>query len=91
MQDLWGFTDELFEMDEVDQLLIHAGIACDLGALRSEWEQMVKEVLTKALLSVPAQVGYRSKGGFIGVHSEHLGHMLSEMQYLPRAYPDAKW
>lgn len=91
LQDLWGFTDELFEMDEVDQVLIQAGVAFDLAALKSEWEQMVNEVLAQALLSVPSRVGYRSKGGFIGIHSEHLGHLLSEMQYLPRAYPDAKW
>jgi ring-1,2-phenylacetyl-CoA epoxidase subunit PaaC len=91
LQDLWSFTDELFEMDQVDQLLIQAGIACDLAILRQEWDAMVKEVLEQALLSVPSQVGYRSKGGFQGIHSEHLGHMLSEMQYLPRAYPDAKW
>lgn len=91
LQELWGFADELFEMDEVDRMLINAGVACDLDVLRTEWNQMVEEVLTQAQLSVPNLVGYRSKGGFKGIHTEHLGHMLSEMQYLPRAYPDAKW
>lgn len=91
MNDLWHFTDELFEMDEVDQVLIKAGIAVDLSALRAEWDSMVNEVFAKATLTRPAEKGFQSYGGIRGMHSEHLGHLLSEMQYLPRAYPDAKW
>lgn len=91
LENLWEFTDELFEMDEVDQTLIKSGIACDLSLLRGEWDQMVNEVLAKAKLDRPASGGYQAKGGIKGVHTEHLGHLLSEMQYLPRAYPDAIW
>lgn len=91
MIDLWSFTSELFEKDEVDEMLIAEGIACDLALLRKEWDAMVNEIFSRAGLSTPAPGGYQSAGGFKGVHTEHLGHMLSEMQYLPRAYPDAKW
>ncbi len=91
LDELWSFTDELFEMDEVDALLIKEGIAVDLNTLRAEWDQLVDEVLGKATLVRPAMKGYQSKGGIYGNHTEHLGHMLSEMQFLPRAYPDAKW
>ncbi|MBL7924955.1 MAG: phenylacetate-CoA oxygenase subunit PaaC [Bacteroidia bacterium] len=91
VDDLWQFTDELFEMDEVDQMLIRNGIACDLTQLRQEWDQMVDEVFSKAGITKPAPGGFQSKGGMKGMHSEHLGHLLSEMQFLQRAYPDAKW
>jgi ring-1,2-phenylacetyl-CoA epoxidase subunit PaaC len=91
LENLWEFTDELFEMDEVDQTLIKSGVAKDLSLLRAEWDQMVNEVLAKAKLDRPAAGGYQAKGGIRGVHTEHLGHLLSEMQFLPRAYPDAVW
>lgn len=91
LDELWHFTNELFEMDEVDHILIQADIACDLSSLRNEWEAMMTEVFTKATLVKPSGEGYQSTGGINGMHSEHLGHLLSEMQILPRAYPDAKW
>ena len=91
LNDLWHFTDELFEMDEVDALLINEGIACDISAQRAEWDAMVKEVMEKATLTIPANKGYQASGGMKGKHTEHLGHLLSEMQILPRTYPDAKW
>ncbi|MBK9401117.1 MAG: phenylacetate-CoA oxygenase subunit PaaC [Bacteroidetes bacterium] len=91
LDELWHFTNELFEMDESDEVLIKAGIACDLAALRNEWNAMIDEVLLKATLIKPSESGYQSKGGMKGMHTEHLGHLLSEMQFLPRAYPDAKW
>jgi len=91
LEDLWHFTNELFEMDEVDQLLIEKNITFDLTLLRAERDNMVNEVLAKAKLERPAVGGYQSKGGIRGIHTEHLGYILSEMQYLPRAYPDAIW
>ncbi len=91
LNDLWHFTDELFEMDEVDALLIKEEIACDISAQRVEWDAMVKEVMEKATLTIPANKGYQASGGMKGKHTEHLGHLLSEMQILPRTYPDAKW
>lgn len=91
LDELWSFTDELFEMDQVDALLIKEGIACDLAAQRAEWEKMVAEVFSKATLKIPSEKGYQSSGGIYGRHTEHLGHLLSEMQILPRTYPDANW
>ncbi len=91
LEDLWQFTDELFEMDEVDKLLMDAGIAFDLSALKQEWIQMTDEVCTKATLVKPSGFSYQASGGMNGMHTEHLGHLLSELQYLPRAYPDAQW
>lgn len=91
LDELWSFTDELFEMDEVDALLIAEGVACDIAAHRGEWDSMVQEVMEKATLKIPVAKGYQTSGGISGRHTEHLGHMLSEMQILPRTYPDAKW
>ncbi len=91
LNDFWQYTDELFEMNEVDTQLIKEGLAFDLAALRSEWDAMVNEVMTKATLAIPAVKGYQSTGGIKGLHSEHLGHLLTELQYLQRSYPDAVW
>ncbi|CAN5457236.1 phenylacetate-CoA oxygenase subunit PaaC [soil metagenome] len=91
VDDLWSYTHELFDMNEVDTLLMQEGVAFELAALRSEWDLMVEEVFAKATLKKPAPGGYQSKGGIIGLHSEHLGYILAEMQALPRMYPDAKW
>jgi ring-1,2-phenylacetyl-CoA epoxidase subunit PaaC len=89
--DLWLYTNELFEMNEVDEILVREGIACDLSSLRAEWDRMIDEIFAKATLVRPPSTGYQSKGGMKGDHTEHLGFILAEMQSLPRALPDAKW
>lgn len=88
---LWPFTGELFEMDEVDAGLVAQGAGADLGPIRADWLEGVGEVLKRAGLQVPAEQGWMQSGGKRGVHSEHLGHLLAVMQFLPRAYPDARW
>ncbi|HEY6171018.1 MAG TPA: 1,2-phenylacetyl-CoA epoxidase subunit PaaC [Candidatus Kapabacteria bacterium] len=90
LDELWMFTGELFEMDEVDNVLIKDGIAVDLQSLRSRWNERVSETIVTSTLTRPTD-GYMQSGSRKGVHSEYLGFILSEMQYLPRAYPDAKW
>ena len=90
LDELWMFTGELFEMDEVDELLVKAGIAVDMKAIKSIWSERVGETIITSTLKRPAD-GYMQSGSRKGVHSEYLGFVLSEMQYLPRAYPDAKW
>jgi len=90
LDELWMFTGELFEMDEVDELLIKSGIAVDLNAIKPIWSERVGETIIMSTLKRPAD-GYMQTGSRKGVHSEYLGFILSEMQYLPRAYPDAKW
>ncbi|MCC7051010.1 MAG: phenylacetate-CoA oxygenase subunit PaaC [Bacteroidia bacterium] len=87
---IWSFTGEMFEMCEEDKVLKEVGIAIDLNEIKTEWSKHVKQVLQNASLTIPAS-DFMQTGGRKGVHTEYLGHMLSEMQYLQRAYPDAKW
>lgn len=90
--DLWMYTGEMFDMDEVDNILIEAGIAPDLKPLKAKWFQKVKEVFEEATLKLPPEDAWMQSGGRLkGIHSEELGFILAEMQYLPRAYPDATW
>lgn len=91
LNELWPFTNELFEQDNIDTLLITNGIAFDKEAFRSEWTKMVTEIFAKATLSIPENNTYFPTGGLKGVHTEHFGFLLAEMQYLPRMYPDAVW
>lgn len=86
----WRFVDELFEMDMLETALAAAGIAVDKPALRSAFDRRVGEVLQAAGLPAPVYP-WPAKGGRAGHHSEPLGHLLAQMQYLPRAYPDAAW
>ncbi len=90
LQELWSYTDELFEENDVDAFLQKEGISFSHKNLRAEWDKMIDEVFAKANLSKPVG-GYQSKGGMLGLHTEHLGFILAEMQFLPRAYPDAIW
>ncbi len=90
LEDIWPYTGELFEMDEVDAILIAEGIAPDLATLRPEWDKQVNEVLHTATLERPTD-GHVQRGSRKGNHTEHLGFLLAELQFLPRAYPDAKW
>jgi ring-1,2-phenylacetyl-CoA epoxidase subunit PaaC len=90
LQELWSYTDELFEENDVDAFLQKEGISFSNKNLRAEWDKMIDEVFAKANLSKPVG-GYQSKGGMLGLHTEHLGFILAEMQFLPRAYPDAIW
>lgn len=90
INELWRFTGELFESDELQQKLVAAGIAPDLAQLAPQWRQDVASAVEEATLELP-QSTYMQTGGRSGKHTEHLGHMLSEMQILPRSFPDAKW
>lgn len=90
LNELWAYTGELFEMDEVDETLIGVEIAPNLADLKPAWEAKVREVLEEATLSVPED-GWMHTGGRKGVHSEHLGYILSELQYVQRSIPSAKW
>lgn len=86
---LWGFTHELFETDALDRRMLEAGIGVDLARLRAPWTAHVEAVLREATLAVP-DVTWRVTGGRAGRHSEHLGYILAELQFVRRAYPDAK-
>ncbi len=90
INELWAFTGELFEMTETDEILIEHGIAIDLNEIKPIWEQKVKAIFKEATLEIPT-TNWMQSGGKKGIHTEYLGFILAEMQYLPRAFPDAKW
>lgn len=86
----WRFVGELFTVDPAEQPVIDAGLAVDRSVLRPAWDAAIDRVLGEAGLERPG-AGRGVTGGRIGRHSEHLGHILSEMQFLQRAYPGASW
>jgi ring-1,2-phenylacetyl-CoA epoxidase subunit PaaC len=90
IDEVWMFTAELFDVDDVDRAMIEAGIGTDTSNLRPAWNETVNEVLAEATLRCPAD-GWMVSGGRRGMHTEHLGHMLAKMQFLRRAYPGATW
>jgi ring-1,2-phenylacetyl-CoA epoxidase subunit PaaC len=87
---LWRFTGEMFLGDDVDRKLVQAGILPDLRSTEATWLAEVGDVINRATLTVPT-APYMHRGGRIGQHTEHLGHMLAEMQILQRSFPGAKW
>ena len=90
LNELWMYTSEMFEMDALDTELFKKGVAIDNSALKSDWDKMVNNTLVEAKLTRPEDE-YMATGSKKGLHTEYLGFILSEMQYLQRAYPNAKW
>lgn len=90
LNELWEFTGELTTPNATDQLLSIMGLIPDLSLIRPLWEQQVQTVLTEATLEIPKRT-WMQKGGKNGVHTEHLGYLLAEMQFLQRAYPNCEW
>lgn len=91
VEDLWMYTGEMFMSNDDDVLLASEGIGVDVSTLKDEWYSKVSEVLEKATLSVPPIDAFMQKGGRNGIHTENLGFILADMQYLRRSFPDAKW
>src|SRR5690606_18365771 len=90
LDEVWPFTQEMFEWTPVDRELHALGIAADLDAVRADWEKRVSAVLKEATLAVP-EARRRPRGGREGLHTEHMGYLLAEMQFLQRAYPGLQW
>ncbi len=90
LDDLWMYSGEMFEMDALETALAEAGVVPDRGALRPAWEARVAAVIEEATLQRPDD-GWMQSGGLRGRHSEHLGHILAEMQHLQRVHPGAEW
>lgn len=88
--ELWPFVGEMFEVDGVERELIAAGIAADPVPLKTEWERTMTRVLDEATIARPRD-GWMQTGGRAGRHTEHLGHLLADLQYLQRAHPGATW
>lgn len=87
---IWRFTSELFEIDAVDEAVIAAGIAPKIELLETPWHHHVDETLREATLEKPAAAPLAASGRK-GIHTEHLGYLLAEMQHLQRAYPGLTW
>lgn len=87
---LWMYTGELFEPDSVDQAMLESGIGANLAEIRPDWDRYVNSVLQEATVTRP-ESGWMQSGGKLGKHSEHLGYILADMQFLQRAYPGATW
>lgn len=90
LDDIWGFTHELFEQDALEQDLVAKGIAVDSQRFKSAWLEDISDILTQAKLSVPNQ-DWVVRGGREGYHTENLGHLLTEMQFVYRSFPNAAW
>ena len=90
IDDIWRFTGEMFEVDDVERDLVAEGIAVDRSALREPWRTEVTRVLQAATLKVPDD-GFMQRGGREGRHTEHLGLLLAEMQIVARSFPGAEW
>lgn len=87
---LWPYTREFFDEQEQDRTLVRLGVAPALAEVEPNWSARVDDVLREATLERPASTPYRWYGRR-GTHTEHLGYMLAEMQYLQRTYPGAEW
>ena len=90
IDELYPFTDNLFEMDKVNTSLMAIHVAPDLADIQENWMKMIQSVIANAGLQLPEDV-HMFRGGINGYHTEHLGHLLCEMQYLHHAHPGAKW
>lgn len=91
INDLWMYTDEFFELDDLHEELQKTGIASDLDMIRKQWHQKVGEVLEEATLTKPEQPKYSLVYGKDGGHTEYMGFLLADMQFLKNRYPEAIW
>jgi ring-1,2-phenylacetyl-CoA epoxidase subunit PaaC len=87
---LYKYSNELFFQDEVEQTLIENGIIPSLSGLEDEWNTYVQAILKEATLKLPTN-NWKQSGGRLGRHTEHLGVLLTELQYMQRAYPNMQW
>ena len=90
INDLWPFTGELFIPSPADDAALADGYGANIAALKSAWLQRVSNILTEATLQVP-KTTWMQQGGKVGTHTEHLGFVLAELQFMQRAYPNMQW
>ena len=91
VNELWRFTGGLTAFDEFEYTLVKDGIVPNLDHLQGEWFRRVSDGIHAATLSLPANGVPVFSGSWQGIHSEHLGHLLAEMQIVSRSFPEAKW
>ncbi len=90
INDLWLYTDELFQLTEADKAMISDGSGVDVSELKDDYYATVSEILKEATLNIP-ESNYFKKGGKEGIHTEHMGFLLADLQYMQRTYPNMTW
>lgn len=90
IDDLWTYTDELFHQTAADQAMVTQNVGADVTQLKATFYKNVAEILTEATLQIP-DLRYFQKGGKQGIHSEHMGYLLADLQYMQRSYPNMNW
>ena len=90
INDLWTFTDELFHQTEADIEMVKQGIGVDVTKLKEIYYKKITDILDEATLQTP-ESKYFQKGGKLGIHSEHMGYLLADMQYMQRSFPNMSW
>jgi len=87
---LWTYTDELFHQTEADKAMVEEGVGVDVTKLKDDYYNNVNQLLEEATLKIP-ESKYFQKGGKEGIHTEHMGYILAELQYMQRTYPNMSW
>ena len=87
---LWAYCGELWTADALDNWAFTEGVGANLGEIKTAWEFTISNVLSEATLKKPEST-YFHKGGKMGQHTEHLGYILTELQFLQRTYPNSQW
>ncbi|RAR47564.1 ring-1,2-phenylacetyl-CoA epoxidase subunit PaaC [Flavobacterium lacus] len=90
LNDLWVFTDELFHQTDAEKAMVSEGIGVDVTQLKEAFYKRVNTILEESTLQTPT-IEYFQKGGKQGIHSEHMGYILTELQYMQRTYPNMTW
>ena len=90
INDLWTFTDELFHQTDADKAMVEAGIGVDVMKLKVSYYETITAILTESTLQIP-DLKYFQKGGKQGIHSEHMGYLLADLQYMQRTFPNMNW
>jgi ring-1,2-phenylacetyl-CoA epoxidase subunit PaaC len=90
IDELWMYTGELFTVTDYELRVIGEGTGVDVSLLKTKWEEKVNEIFIEATLPYPGQV-FQQTGGKEGRHTEHLGYILAELQFMQRAYPGCEW
>ena len=87
---LWTYTDELFHQTDADRKIVSEGIGVDVTKLKEAYYAIITKILSEATLDTPESKWFQ-KGGKNGIHTEHLGYLLSDLQYMQRTYPNMEW
>jgi ring-1,2-phenylacetyl-CoA epoxidase subunit PaaC len=90
INDLWVYTDELFHQTDADKVMVAEGVGVDVTKLKANYYERVNNLLGESTLEIP-ESKYFQKGGKEGIHTEHFGYLLSDLQYMQRTYPDMEW